>query len=82
MDDQPTTFFHLPGDHDYDPIHRPTAQLTHDIRANGYVSLADGAMVTVHGMGVYRVLRSSFHVGHSDELPGMHVFLESVETLD
>jgi hypothetical protein len=82
MDEQPTTFFHLPGDHEYDPIHRPTARLNHDIRVAAYVALADGAAVTIHGMGLYRVLRSSFHVGHPDELPGMHIFLEAVETLD
>jgi hypothetical protein len=82
MDDQPTTFFHLPGDHEYDPIHRPTARPNHDIRAAGYVALADGAAVTIHAMGLYRVLRSSFHVGHPDESPGMHIFLEAVDTLD
>jgi hypothetical protein len=82
VDNQATTFFHLPGDHDYDPIHRPHARLNHDIRATGYVSLAEGATVTIHGMGVFRVLRSSFHVGHPDEQPGLHVFLEAVETLD
>jgi hypothetical protein len=76
------TFFHLLDEDPYDPIHRPSVRLRHDIRAKGYAVLAVGSEVTITGMGRYEVTRSSFHVGHPDELPGMHVFLNLIEAFE
>ena len=78
---EPVTFFHLPGEPPYEPLRGSASSDPHDIRAKGYVPLGEGSEVSIHGMGRYRVTRIAFHVGHDDELPGLHLFLEEIEGL-
>jgi hypothetical protein len=75
-----TTYFHLPDDAPYDPIHAPTRKSSR-VTVNGFVPVARGSEVTIHGVGRFEVARTAFHVGHPDEQPGLHVFLTEIELI-